>query len=461
MPGLGDLPVDVFLCILDNLKDDRPSLNNLALTCRDLHNLANPTLYRKYAEEAYSWAAKKYNEATLRRALSYSAAIPGNSQPLFEAIQYHRPQFVKMLLHARGEGANLDIEARNHQGFTPLEAAVHIHGHMPASIPPTIIKLLLDAGANTQPRERGNTADCDYDGSLLRYAVKYGSAAAVQHLIASGRVDVKELSPNGWPLLIDALTDIMQGHEATAIVEHLIKGGADVNMLPPADPFFTPLLYMITDYQKHAPRDFRDKDRATMLALLLRHGAEINFPVPNPPIRVAIKHASPTCVLVDLLLTYPALDVNYTAMAALPNAREEDRSATALTDAIESAEYSIAVRLVQRRPDLDVNKGFPLVSAVVWGRRMPLARALMETGRLSNASYRQAMEAAIREKCFDGNLMLRLMIKSWVGVAELRGLRDVDYVKQQLMDLKEVARQARSWIALGILKWSIRKMSRD
>ncbi|KAL4908567.1 ankyrin repeat-containing domain protein [Aspergillus multicolor] len=147
-----------------------------------------------------------------------------------------------------------------------------------------------------------------------------------------------------------------------ALLERLINNGADINMLLPTNPPTTPLVHIISCCNDFYNRDF-------LVAVLLRHGVDINLPITNPPIRAVITHpqGQEIPVIAELLLARPALDVNYTALAADPNAAEADRSATALTDAIENGAHSVALMLVQRRPDLDVNKGYPLVSAVKRG----------------------------------------------------------------------------------------------
>lgn len=147
---------------------------------------------------------------------------------------------------ALGRGA--DIESRNSTGATPLLIATH-HNNVAAA------KALIDAGADVNARDqihdspylyagaRGYNAILQmtlehgasltstnrYGGTALIPAAERGHVETVNMLIAAG-VDVNHVNNLHWTALLEAILLGNGGARHTAIVQALIKAGADVNL---------------------------------------------------------------------------------------------------------------------------------------------------------------------------------------------------------------------------------------
>ncbi|RDW65663.1 ankyrin repeat domain-containing protein [Aspergillus mulundensis] len=148
------------------------------------------------SNKVFDWAAGKGDEPALHRALSYHTPFR-KTKPMFTAIEHAQYPIVQILLATPG----VNIEARNHQGFTALEVAVR-------SGRGSIVKLLLDAGANTEP----NTMFARYEGYLARIAARERFSDVLKHLIDSGRVDLKpQPRVSGRQLSLPRLTQSLRG----------------------------------------------------------------------------------------------------------------------------------------------------------------------------------------------------------------------------------------------------------
>lgn len=84
-----DLPNELILELGDLAEP--PALCALASTCRRLHSLLNPLLYRRNAQEQYSsaliWAAENGRVDTVSHCLSHGANI-NTALPLNEESRY-------------------------------------------------------------------------------------------------------------------------------------------------------------------------------------------------------------------------------------------------------------------------------------------------------------------------------------------------------------------------------------
>ena len=227
----------------------------------------------------YSWWAledivKKSDVDTLRLYLlagGYpSATSPNDGRTLLHmAARLHLPDVVRLLVKA---GAKLN--ALDRDGMSPLREAIDVHAfdNTPAKIAERnagaleIVKLLVDAGANTDGRNRplsslGRIGKELYDVPLAR-AAQYGNLEVVRYLLDKG-ANADLASRDGLPPLHTACH---YGHPD--VVRVLIAGGANVN-LPESPDDVTPLLRAVSplDRKEHAAEMVRD---------LVRAGANVN-----------------------------------------------------------------------------------------------------------------------------------------------------------------------------------------
>ncbi|RDW65664.1 ankyrin repeat domain-containing protein [Aspergillus mulundensis] len=423
------LTPELFLDITDHLSSS--DLNNLARTCRLAYNKVDCWLYFRFAKEMYTWVANTGNEATLHKALSHNAPFT-DDQLLFGMLskvnERHRPHGIRiatLLISAQTSGTNIgiDIEWTSWYGHTLLQNAVHENI-------PSLVKMLLDAGANTGPFTPSleDIQPFGYDDSLLRYAASKGSAEVLQLLLDSkraGNIDQGALTAH--------LTPLAKAIESGSVdcAERLLNAGADPNILlfnnesPLCLAARTPSLLG------------RPQIRSTMINLLLHRNASATNPASNPPLRCAVLAGHTEAV--TTLLSAPQTDVNYTTMP---------ETSTALTDAIKANQTPIALLLLEKCPALNVNKGQPLALAI---RRLqvPVARAIRRTRRLSHASYMRGLAQAIALRKLATNSMI------WTMTCEMVSRRGSWMeAKAELETLYRLATAARNPSALVYLgKW--------
>ncbi|RDW65665.1 ankyrin repeat domain-containing protein [Aspergillus mulundensis] len=421
MAGWNDLPVELFVKILEDLEHTR-QWSRLARTSRGIYNFVNPLLYHRFADNAYTRAARAGNDLTLHRALSYNAPLDGG-RILCIAAESGHANIVSALL-----AINTDIESRNANTFTPLELAV-VGGHA------AVARVLLNAGANTSPRRKEYTTVQNYDGTLLPYAARENNIDVVAALLESGRVNVNEADT-----ILDstALNEALSHNVNAPMAEMLLRAGADPNTLFQFQQ--SALGFVISDTDAQVNED----QRVALVKMLLSHGADINRPASNPPLRDAIQSRHPIGYLspFQTLLDQANLNVNYAGI-------EDD---TGLTDAIRYNKWMMARVLLEKRADLDVNKGNPMVEAIRKGR-VPLAREIIATGRLNALAYRAALEQAISQRGVSGNLMVNYLLRALV----CSGLLGGGEVKRELGALLELAEKVGNKVARGYVQDWIEK----
>ena len=199
-----------------------------------------------------------------------SATNPNDGRTLLHmAARLHLPDFVRLLLKA---GAKLN--ALDRDGMSPLREAIDVHAfdNTPAKIAARnagaleIVRLLVDAGANTDGRNRplgslGRVGKELYEVPLA-LAARHGNLEVVRYLLGKG-ANVDLASRDGLPPLHSAIH-----YGQPDIVRVLIAAGADVN-LPESPDKVTPLLRAVSplDGKEHA---------AEMVRELVRAGANVN-----------------------------------------------------------------------------------------------------------------------------------------------------------------------------------------
>lgn len=131
--------------------------------------------------------------------------------PLMVAVHMHRPKAVAALIKA---GA--DLNALDRQKYDAVTiAAVAGHGG--------ILNLLLRAGA------KPDQITSPYDGTALIAAAHKGNVEEVSLLIAAG-APLDHINKLGWTALTEAIVLGDGSDKFVAVVEALVKGGANVNI---------------------------------------------------------------------------------------------------------------------------------------------------------------------------------------------------------------------------------------
>jgi ankyrin repeat protein len=369
--GLGDLPPEIMHLIAQQITSDRV-LNALVQTTRYFHEILNPYLYaynasRKGRSSALIWAAKEGREETMRLALRYHNPLK-KTKPLIVAVQHNRSRIVEMLLATDG----VDIEALDSKKSTPLEIAVKNDCE-------SIVKQLLDAGANAHPRK--TTMEMRYKGydSLLLKSIRLGHQGVARHLIRCRKYNLDAINRSNHTALIVAIQ--MQRDQ---VIQDLLVAGADPNTAGP--------LYMAV-WKKNAPA----------VRLLLDYGAEPNG-----------VQGSRGGTLIHDVMNYGALEVSQALqiLQALLDCENLDVNRANSVNEM-PLEYALArgkleaLKLLLRREDVDVNRGLPFRRAVRKGYA-EIVQAFLDTNRLSPVSINEGLLAAIDE----GNLEMMLLLLS-------------------------------------------------
>ncbi|KAL4861836.1 ankyrin repeat-containing domain protein [Aspergillus spectabilis] len=364
--GLSDLPPEIMHLIAQQIISARV-LNALARTNRYFYQIFNSHLYardtrRKRRRPAIVWAAEKGREETMRVALKYHNPLR-KTAPLIVAVENNQDRIVKILLEKEG----VDIEATNKHGYTPLEVAVQ-KGYS------SIVKQLLDAGANVQSKRTTMRLRYSHCEPLLWQAIRAGHQDAARHLIKCGRFDLNE-GPRGWNEY--ALTLAIQNRQ-NEIIEDLLIAGADPSLEEAA------LAVAAINKNPFAAR------------LLLNYGAEPN--------ECYTMHSRRTPIFCAILSAVPeTVEVFIDCVRVNVNQVNTDND-TPLTCAIERGQPCLA-QLLLRRKDLDVNLAFPFPRAIRKGYT-DLARNLLVTGRLNHQSIAEGFTAAVETNNLDITLLL-------------------------------------------------------
>ncbi|KAI1089075.1 ankyrin repeat-containing domain protein [Rostrohypoxylon terebratum] len=196
------------------------SLAALALTCRRLHQIINPILYAYDRDQNSSMCGR------------YSA--------LYIAVGQHQVETVGWLLD---HGATPDAEPVYdddddvNPDTSPLYCAIRENQ-------PTIAQLLIAEGACLtfsplffSPLDDSDDSLCE-DGlkSAIHVASYYGSISIVRDLVRLNLMDINTPDREGLMCLHYAI----MGHQSSAVVNELIRLGADVN----SDSDNCPLLWL-------------------------------------------------------------------------------------------------------------------------------------------------------------------------------------------------------------------------
>ncbi|KAL2832174.1 ankyrin repeat-containing domain protein [Aspergillus cavernicola] len=249
--SFGDLPQEILILIADQTKSAR-AISSLSRTNRTLHTLLIPYLYRhnakrKKGRSALVWAAMYGHEATARVALEHHNPLR-KTKPLFVAVEYGHSHIVQLLIDS---GA--DIEAIDKDNYTALEVAV-------MKRQASIVKQLLAAGANVQPRKTRGAMRQEMGSPLLFYAMRKGFSDVARAMIESGRMDLEQIDRVHVTALCLAC---WLGPED--VVEYLLAAGANPNTTT-RDGTSAPLSCAIA------------WNNAQTTRLLLAYGADPNLP---------------------------------------------------------------------------------------------------------------------------------------------------------------------------------------
>ena len=259
-----------------------------------------------------------------------------------------------------GKGVNLDgsLENAARSGNAALVSWLIAHGVDPKededlTVPPllaaddhdAVVTLLLSKGAH-EP--------------TLAKAVAAGAPRAVARLLGKG-ASAGSKSPEGEPVLMIALRDTA-GPKRRAIVESLLKAGADVNAKVDDE---TPLSLAVSDAALHAAADEKAGDRPLdVVSRLVAAHARVDGDVLVSALGAEEERRGP---LVDALLA-GTLDRAATARAVAAAADNRD-AASIKRLAAKGVTWSA----------LDPHVSPPLATAIV-ASDVPMVRALLDAG---------------------------------------------------------------------------------
>ncbi|KAL2816436.1 ankyrin repeat-containing domain protein [Aspergillus cavernicola] len=246
-----NLPLEIHILIAEQSGSDR-AINSLARTNRTFHQLLNLILdqrnaKRKKGRSALVWAAKHDMQPTAQLALKYHNPLK-KTKPLLVAAKNGHNRIVQLLLAKKG--VNIKAKATDKDKYTALELAVMgNHG--------SVVKQLLDAGANINPRKTSGRIRHRQSQSPLLFALSSHLYDAARPLIESGRVDLER--GNRWG---KTALSLAARCEAGDMVQCLLAAGANPNFYlhPPSSPLNRAVFAGYVD----------------IIKVLLAHGADPN-----------------------------------------------------------------------------------------------------------------------------------------------------------------------------------------
>ncbi|KAL4908575.1 hypothetical protein BDW74DRAFT_175258 [Aspergillus multicolor] len=350
---------------------------------------------------------------------------------LLAAIRGNKEQTFDDLILARAQGADLDINAPDIQGLTPLEAAGRTAFHsvlagqgrvtyqpldcaeafiahevdvnLPPANPP--LRAAIYSGYNVESMVSRllevEALDVNFksfaDATALTDAIRCNCAFALRILSDRPDIDVNK----GQPLV----RAIERGSYGIYVAEELIKKRPDLDVNKGQ-----PLVKAIE----------RGAAVVSVAKLLIETRPDLDVYKGQPLVKAIEQGAECVPVAQLLIETRPDLEVN--------------KGQPLVTAIAKGAEWlPVGKLLLEERSDLDVNTGSPMELAILKGE-FDLARMILATGRVDWNPYRLAMEALIVQNDRAASSFLRGLVKEMIhnGVS----VWDID-VKTELAGLKE------------------------